>query len=415
MKLSVVLAIACAFLFLSGSVVQANDIADEIAELKAQLKALSERLEDLENTKEDVIELSEKVEELESYPAEEEGPPSLSFGGHLKLYLADRSGGERSGQSQNNNLSAGFDFFNFYISKALSDWFMLDVQTSTQVFAQATPSLGSNISRVTSGSVSTKISEATVTVLLPQDIMLRAGVFDPIFSEDYAKQMWWHEQYHGNRGLVNLQEWHDIGVEFYKTFEFESFSLPVNLYVLNGDDSSTFQSPSFSYVDNNGNMSVLIHIAPEFFFGQLRPLGSFGYGKWDEQDDKYTIRYALGLAVNYKSLHLLSEYMFKEWEDVPLTGGGVADGERKGYYIKVRYNFTPEWRGVIKYSDVDLYRPSTTTMLTDNYKVLSLGVNYFITESSTIMPQFIHVDAGRSDNSEKLEYNRFTLGWRTTF
>ncbi|MEE8397654.1 MAG: porin [Desulfobacterales bacterium] len=413
MKLSVVLAMACALIFFSPNVASAKDITDEIADLKAQIKALSEKIEELEEATEAVEELSERVEEIEDAP-EPEQAPGLSFGGHLKIYLADRTDGESNGTSQNNNLSAGFSFFNFYISKPLNDWFFVDIQTQSRVFAAATPSIGSKISRSTSGTVSNKISEATATVLLPLDIMVRAGVFDPVFSEDYAKQMWWHEQYHGNRALINLQEWHDVGIEIYRTFEFESFSLPVSVYALNGDFKSTFPSPSFSYVDNNGGTTGLIHVAPEFFFGQLRILGSYGYGTWDDKDDKASIHYALGAAINYRSLGILSEYMHREWQDVELSDGSLADGERKGYYVRLQYKFTPEWRGVVRYSDVDMYR-SAETMLSDNYKVLSVGVNWYMTDSATIMPQFIHVDGERSDGSADITYNRFTLGWRTTF
>jgi hypothetical protein len=155
-------------------------------------------------------------------------------------------------------------------------------------------------------------------------------------------------------------------------------------------------------------------VAPEFLFGQLRLLGTYGYGKWDDKDDHGSTHYALGVAINYKKIGILSEYMHREWENVALSDGSLADGVRKGYYVRAQYKFTPEWRGVIRYSDTDMYR-SADTMLTDNYKVLSLGVNWYITDSATIMPQFIHVNGERSDGSAELTYNRFTLGWRTTF
>jgi len=412
MMFRTVAAIALAFSLLGLNA--PSGVADEITDLKERIRVLSERLDKLESAESDVAELSEKVEELETATEVRKDPAEIRFGGHLKLYLADRSDGKRNGNGQNNNLSAGFDFFNLYISKALTNWLALDIQTSTQVFARATPSLGLDISRVTSGSVSTKVSEATASIVLPLDIMARAGVFDPAYSEDYAEQIWWHEQYHGNPGLLRLQEWHDIGIEFYKALEFETFSLPVNLYLLNGDDSSTFQSPTYSYVDNNGGMSGLIHLAPEFLFGQLRFLASLGYGKWDEMDDYDCIRYALGLAVNHRSLNLLSEYMYGRWDGVPLTGGNLVEGERKGYYVRARFSITPRYQAVAKFSDVELFRPEAT-LLTDNTKAVSLGLNYYITDSSTIMPQFMHVDADRSDGSERLSYNRFTLGWRTTF
>ncbi len=222
----------------------------------------------------------------------------ISFGGHLKLYVADRSEGTRNDVDQNNNLSAGFHDAYLYVSKSLSDWLMLSVQTRTSAYAGATPKLGADISRSTSGSVSTKITEATMTALLPYyDGDEGRGVFDPLFSEEYGKQLWWHEQYHGNVGLLRLQEWHDVGAEFYKSFDFEYLSLPVCLYLLNGDDTSTYMADTYSYVDNNGGMSGMIHIAPEFFVdfvNRLKFMGSFGYGKWDENDENDAVRYAFG-------------------------------------------------------------------------------------------------------------------------
>ncbi len=383
MKLHVILSTACAFLFLSTGLAW----SDEISDLKDQLSALSEKVEELEEAQSGV------------------SGEGVSVGGHLKLYMADRANGERNDVNQNNNLSAGIHDLYLYFSKGLSDFLMLDVQTKTSVLAGATPSLGSDISRSTTSSVSTKIDQAYMTVLLPREGELRAGVFFPLFSEEYGRQVWWGEQYHGNNGLLTLEAWYDSGIELYKNFDFDAFSLPVYLYILNGDNR---------YVDNNAGMSGLVHLAPEFFGNRIRLLGSYGSGKWDDNDDYDTTRYAGGAEFKYRSLSIMGEYMYKGWEELPLTGGGTADGESKGYYIKAGLSFGEKWRALVKYSDVELYNASTT-MLADTYNTVSLGVNYFITESSTIMPQVSVVDAERSDGSETLKYTRFTLGWRTTF
>ncbi len=98
----------------------------------------------------------------------------------------------------------------------------------------------------------------------------------------------------------------------------------------------------------------------------------------------------------------MGEYMYKEWESLPLTGGGTADGEDEGWYIKAHFSLGEKWRWLVKYSSVDLHYASTTTMLTDTYDTICFGVNYFITDSSTIMPQVSVVDADRSDGSETL-------------
>jgi len=383
MKLHVVLATACALVFFGVGFAK----ADEISDLKDQLRVLSEKVEDLEEAQPGV------------------SGEGLSVGGHLKLYMADKADGKRNGVDQNNNLSAGIHDFYLYLSKGLSDFLMIDVQTKTSVLAGATPSLGSDIARSTTSSVSTKIDQAYMTVLLPREMELKVGAFFPLFSEEYGRQIWWEEQYHGNNGLLTLEAWYDNGIELYKNFDFEAFSLPVYLYLLNGDNR---------YVDNNSGMLGLVHVAPEFFGGRLRLLGSYGSGRWDDNDDHDTKRYAYGVDFKYQNLNIMGEYMHKEWEKKPLTGGGTADGENKGYYIKALYSFGEKWRALAKYSDVELYNASTT-MLTDTYKTISLGVNYFITDSSTIMPQVSSVDADRSDGSETLEYIRYTLGWRTTF
>jgi hypothetical protein len=70
---------------------------------------------------------------------------------------------------------------------------------------------------------------------------------------------------------------------------------------------------------------------------------------------------------------------------------------------------------VLKYSDVDLWASATNGIDTQNYKVLSGGINYWITDSSTIMPQLEYVNADQSGSPNELEYFRYTVGWRTTF
>ena len=102
-------------------------------------------------------------------------------------------------------------------------------------------------------------------------------------------------------------------------------------------------------------------------------------------------------------------------EALPLLGGGTEDGEDKGWYAKIKYSLSDKWRFVLKYSDVDLWSASTDRLLTDNYQSLAFTVGWWITDSSTLMPQIEFVDADRSDTDITLEYFRYTIGWRTTF
>ena len=383
MKLCIILATACALVFIGVG----PATSDEISDLKDEISSLSERVEELEEAGSDV------------------SGAGINVGGHLKFFVADRAEGDRNGVNQNNNLSAGIHDFYLYLSKSLSDFMMIDVQTKTSVLAGATPSLGGDISRATSSSTSTKIDQAYVTMLLPQEAELKVGAFFPLFSEEYGRQTWWEEQYHGNNGLLTLEAAYDNGIELYKNFDFEAFSLPVYIYVLNGDNR---------YTDNNKGMTGLVHISPEFFGNRLRLLGSYGSGEWDDNDNYDTTRYAFGAEFKYQEVNIMGEYMYKEWESLPLTGGGTADGEDEGWYIKALFSLSEKWRWLVKYSSVDLHYASTT-MLTDTYDTICFGVNYFITDSSAIMPQISIVEADRSDGSETLEYTRYTIGWRTTF
>jgi hypothetical protein len=421
MKLSIILATACVFLFLSSDPAKSDEVSDlskkveilqqTIDELKAQVKELKKKQEVQAEEVEKVSELAESVEELQELPSQvaAELGEGVTIGGHFKAYILDRTDGERNNRDQNNNLSAGIHDLYLYFGKTLSDWLSLDVAPKISVLAGATPALGADITRATSASVDIDLDEAYMTMRLPYyELETRVGAFYPFFSEEYARQTWWHEQYHGNNGLLTLQSWRSNGVEIYRNFDFEEFSLPVYLYWLNGDNTDS------RFVDNNGNKNLLLHVAPEFFAGRLKLLGSFGYGEWDDNDDYGSLQYALGADMKSQKFSILGEYLYRGLDGVPLTAGGRADGNNEGYFIRVMYTFNPKWRALVKYSDVDLYSVSTT-MLTDNYKTTSFAVNYWITDGSTIIPQLEYVDADRSNGSESLEYLRWTLGWRTTF
>ncbi len=410
MKLSIILATACAFLFLSADFAKSDEISDlgkKVEILQQTIDELKAKVNELKKQQEAQAESVEELQGLPSQVAAQLGK-GVTVGGHFKFYLFDRTDGERNGMDQNNNLSAGISDLYLYFGKTLSDWLSLDVAPKISVLAGATPALGANITRSTSASVDIDLDEAYMTMRLPYQLEVKAGAFYPYFSEEYARQTWWHEQYHGNNGLLQLQSWRSNGIEIYRNFDFEEFSLPVYLYYLNGDNTDS------RFVDNNGGKNLLGHVAPEFFMGRLRLLGSLGYGKWDDNDDYDSLQYALGAEGKYQKLSILGEYLYRGREGVPLTAGGRADGDDKGYYIRAMYTFNPKWRALVKYSDVDLYSASTS-MLTDNYKTLSFAVNYWIMDSSTIILQPEYVDADRSDGSESLEYIRWTLGWRTTF
>jgi hypothetical protein len=423
MKWKTALTATFALLLLSG----AMGGADELTDLKKQVKSLEKKIEALEQKQqeqdeklEQVPELGDAVDELYDQPsAQEVVGDALSkmptIGGHFKFYLADQSDGEVNGESQHNSFGMGVSNLWIYINKTLTDWLQINVAPEITVLAEATPTLGGEITRSTSADVDVDLDEAYLTIRLPKMIELKAGAFYPLFSEEYATKSWWHEQYHNNNGLVTLQAMQSTGLEIYRNFDFENFSLPISFALLNGESRGVVQDTRFT--DNNSAKTVLLHLAPEFFIydGRLRLLGSAGTGRWDDEGDKDAHQWAAGAEYTRSSLTIGGEYLLRWREQIPLTGGGTEDGEDKGWYVKVKYSFTPKLRAVLKYSDVDLWSVSTSNLRTDNYKSFSLAGGWWITDSSTIIPQIEFVDAERSGTQDTLEYFRYTLGWRTTF
>lgn len=417
MKLIVVLAISAVFIFFNGGFVWADEIAElreEVGSLQATIDVLKTKIQALEEKQKSQEEKVGQIPKItESLDKLQEKPSGIfegvHVGGHLKFYMFDQTVGKRNDKRQHNNISAGIHDIYLYLTKELEDWLSIEVQTETSVSAGATPSLGSDISRATSASVSTSIYQAFMTARLPKEVELKIGLIYPLFSDEYAREIWWDELYHQNKGLDYLQSVRDTGFELYKSFDFGNWSLPTYFYYLNGNTSS-------QYVDNNEGKTVLIHLAPEFFQTKLRLLGSFAYGKWDNENKYDLIRGAGGIDWKYQKLNIVSEYLYSKWENLSLTGTGREDGTRDGYYVKALYRFNPKWRGLIKYSHAELYNTgSTANIRSDIYDALTFGANYFVTPSSTIIGQLSICDAERSDGSEDLEFLRYTLGWRTTF
>ncbi len=425
LRFSISLLALCGFLLFSTGAVWADDISD----LKEQVKALQETIDNQQKTIQElnskvqavetkqqaqaseikkVPELAQKVSDLKESSVGQlaEG---LSVGGHVKLYMFGRTQGKRNGVVQHTNLSSGVGTHAFvlYISKELSDVLRLDTATDFGVSASATPAIGSDLTRATTGTVSTTLRKITMEMALPQGYQFKAGILNAMFVEEFAKETFWDEQYNMNAGLCTLEAWHDSGVELYKNFDFDKYSLPVYLELLNGGSSQ--------YVDNNDSKMALIHIAPEFFQTKLRLLSSLAYGKHGDGDNGKALFTSNGLEWKYQKTSLSGEYIYKKYNHVNTLGNANADGKREGYYLKAMYRFNPTWRALAKYSHAEVYNADLTGMRSDNYDTTALAINYFVTPSSDIITEYQHIEGKRSDGSDTIVADRLTMGWRTTF
>ena len=199
MKYTVVLTFVCALLIFSTGIARSQDVAD----LKNQLEQLQKKIEALEKKQEEQAKeaetVSESVDEIKQQPSAYEvvsealGKQTV-VGGHFKFFLADQSRGDVTtstldDDSQHNSFGAGISDVWLFFDKQLNDWLQITVAPQLRVDAEATPVLGSDITRSGSADVDVDIDWAYLTVRLPWETELKAGAIYPYFSEEYASRI----------------------------------------------------------------------------------------------------------------------------------------------------------------------------------------------------------------------------------
>ncbi len=331
------------------------------------------------------------------------------IGGHFKFYLFDQSSGKSDGISDTAQQGMGWQSFYLYITKELSDKVSINIEPEWSASSRATPRLGTRIGeqRRAAGDVDVGLhgfAKAYIKALLPNGYELSAGLLRPLFTEGYGGELFFEEDMVGNKVSSSsyLGSWHDTGIELYKTFEFEKFSLPAYLYVLNG---------GYEFNDNNQNKAVLVHVTPQI--GNLTLMGSYGTGTWDA-DNRHTMdRWSGGLSYKKDDFSLRSEFIGGSWEDKEFAAlDAPMNVDASGYYAKAFYRFKPWLRAMLGYS---LAKTPSSGGVDEEYRTLTPALHFFVADGSTLILQYDIADWKRKDGSAELEFNRLVLGWRTTF
>jgi len=117
---------------------------------------------------------------------------------------------------------------------------------------------------------------------------------------------------------------------------------------------------------------------------------------------------------------LLGEYIYSVKANTPVSTASspTDDGVNQGYWFRASYTFNPKWRALIEETYANLYSAGNsgqTSIFFNKYYATSFVLDYTLTPNSTIIGQYELGRGRRSDDSETLDYGRFTLGWRTTF
>lgn len=366
----------------------------------------------------------------------------VTVGGHLKMFFSDIADGKYVNvpwfQSEiehegRRSMGMGFSEFILYISAQLSSNLSLDLQPYVDAQTGATPEFDAVTSATQDmyqgdfwGKTTNQIKpefegfrKAALTVLLPYQVELSAGILKPRFTWDYGAELYWEEEYHGGKfsNSTFLGAMHDTGIELYRNFDIGPVSVPTYLYALNGGINSTSE-----YFDNNSTMAGMIHVEPEF--GPFRCQLSALYGTHDEDNDLNMKRFSGGLAYNYMNLDLRSEIAYGHWDQAVNTSGRLRDAVTKGGYFKAKYRFASFLSLMYHYDQADKNFDGYNFDLGgfgEEDITHTAAIQLFVAETSIIQIQYdmadwkLKNDSDYSLNRDTLKFNRFVIGWRTTF
>lgn len=332
-------------------------------------------------------------------------------GGHLKLNLYDYVDGTHNGihQTQNGGFLSAAELI-LFISQEINDYLSVDVQPTFSVNTGATPKLGNDIGAQRDLSKSPSFGgwdKAEMKALLPYEMQLAFGIVKPIFTMEYGEELFWQDELNGSKFAANthLGAMHESGLELYRDFELGSVSLPVYFYLVNGTGKD--------FGDNNRHPMLMLHLEPEI--GPVKFSGSLAYGKWDASDANDMTRYSAGLQYSLGAFQLRSEFAGGKWAK---SIGGVKDAVAFGYYVKLFYRITPWLKAMVDANLADHNFNGfffTGAGAGEKYTTVTPGLIFNITDSNLLLLQYDIADWRVKDDSDKLQFKRLTLGWRSTF
>lgn len=349
------------------------------------------------------------------------GGDLIKVGAHVKLTLYDAISGSQTGpdvaapqEDADEYVGMSFNEMILYLTGNVSEKIRVDLAPQFMAHTGATPRIGKPIGeREDTDEIIPEFegwSRATITAILPEQFELSAGIMKPRFTWDYGAELFWEDVMNGSP--FTCSDWlggmHDTGLELYRPFEFSAVSLPVYLYLLNGESQ---------FADNNNAPLGMLRIEPEF--GPVRLAGSFAHGKYDDEGENNVTRWSYGIALEKGPFASRAEYAEGIWEDeFAFEDMQTIDAKPKGYYAQISYRVAKWLRATLNYSVANFnfggyfYVGSTTG---ERYETLTPSLQFYVARSSIIQVQYDIADAYTKDGGENLDYERLTAGWRTTF
>ena len=340
-----------------------------------------------------------------------------TIGAHVKLTMYDYTNGKSNSVKGHEYSGMALNEVIIYFSSQISDRISVDLQPLIDAKTGATPQFGNKMGNNKNSNIAPGFREfrkAVFSVILPYELEMAVGIVKPRFTWDYGTELFWEEQINGGKFSCNdfLGAMHETGIELYKPIEFSSVSLPTYLYLLNGGPGG--QKNLFN--DNNNSSTIMLHVEPEI--GALRFQGTIARGKWDD-DGKYNMtRYSGGAAYQGNNFSVRTEFAGGNWEK-SIASTNLEDATPFGYYAKLLYSFSSWGKAMLHYDYAKHNFNGFVATLPgeENYTTISPGLILNVASGSMIQVQYDIADWTKwgSNGDDKLEFNRLTVGWRSTF
>ena len=141
-----------------------------------------------------------------------------------------------------------------------------------------------------------------------------------------------------------------------------------------------FNGSGINRADNNNSKDVVTRVVISPFKGKNKLLAglslgaAFQYGKQPRVEDAEGNRTVIGALAKYEynKLKIQSEYLFRRQEQIP----GLSDKDACGWYIMTAYYFLPKLQAAARYEEYDPNRDVSR----NKEDILTLGLNYFFND-----------------------------------
>lgn len=364
--------------------------------------------------------------------------PGTNLGGHFMFFNHDSAFGTRtyktgSGSSlsaetkvtDGKNAGAYASWAIFYFNHKVNDWLSLEFAPQIQNTVGATPSFGNNIGKartVSSTAFNLKQGEtptAKMVMNLPDSYEMTIGMFYQRFTWAYGDSISWQDHMMCPRQMYRAgQNVHDTGVQVYKEYDINGYTLPLTWAVGNGNSWNPDNDQTLSYLLKvepsyaGVKFNAAVYVNPKIYPAGTDYRGTVGFqttvGPWYARGEYIRTRAVTGRVVTSNS----SAAFYRD------------TAAKNGYNILLEYKLLSNMKLMTQY----YYDDSNGTTAYDpnyleTYKDFYAGFIYNLTDGADLIGTLELGSYKKSSpeapativSSETLDFDRIELGTKITF